>query len=55
MTVYIIIGEGLIGKTPYSDIFRVYEKREKAAESIIYLGKEYPKIDFEIEEMEVIE
>ena len=55
MTAYIIIGEGIIGRSYYQNIFCVFEDRAKAAERLIRLAREYPKIDFEIEEMEVIE
>jgi len=55
MTVFIIVGEGLIGRTPYQNIFCVYEDRAKAAERLDTLAREYPKVEFSIEESEVIE
>ncbi len=55
MTVFIIVGEGLIGRTYYQNIFCVYEDRAKAAERLVTLAREYPKVEFTIEKHEVVE
>ena len=55
MTVFIIVGEGLIGRTYFQDTICVYEDRAKAAERLIQLAQEYPRVEFTIEKHEVIE
>lgn len=55
MTVFIIVGEGRIGRAHYQNIFCVYEDRAKAAERLVTLAQEQPKVEFTIEKHEVIE
>ena len=55
MTVYVIIGEGYIGKTLAQQIYDGYFDETKAQTRLKQLSDMYAAVDFRIEKVEVSE
>lgn len=55
MTVYIIVGDGYEGSSPASVHFIGYCNKDKAMSKVFEYAHKFPKVDFRIEELEVVE